>query len=115
MDLIKLFWYLIHVERMVRNSNSISADLIEDTLENDWNEAFLALFRKICGSFAFFAIEDKQYTYIIGTNKHLFALGAKQTRKAHQMPTLLPVSKACTYKFYIFRQYTYSSFSLIFI
>ena len=26
----KLFWYLIHIERTVRKSNSISADVIED-------------------------------------------------------------------------------------
>jgi hypothetical protein len=76
---------------------------------------FKLFLEKFGSCFFFFAIEDKQYTYSIGTNKHLFTLGAKQTRKAHQMPTLLPVSKACAYKFYIFRQYTYSSFSLIFI
>jgi len=32
MDLIKLFWYLIYVEGMVRNGNSINMDMIEDTL-----------------------------------------------------------------------------------
>lgn len=36
MDLMKLYWYLTHVERTVRNGNGISADVIDDySLEND--------------------------------------------------------------------------------
>jgi hypothetical protein len=34
LDLIKLFWYLIDVEQMIRKNNSISAAVIEDTLKN---------------------------------------------------------------------------------
>ena len=37
MGLIKLFYNLIHVELTVRNRNSISADIIEDILENVLN------------------------------------------------------------------------------
>jgi len=35
MDLIKLFWYLIKVKRMVRNGNRKSMNVIEDTFENN--------------------------------------------------------------------------------
>jgi len=35
MDLIKHFWYLIHVEWQKRNGNSISADVTHGTIEND--------------------------------------------------------------------------------
>lgn len=31
-----LFWYLNHVERTIKNNNSISADLMEDTNETDY-------------------------------------------------------------------------------
>ena len=34
MDLIKLFWYMVHVEQRVRSKDIISEDVIEDTLEN---------------------------------------------------------------------------------
>jgi len=34
MDLIKLFWYLMHVKRTARNGISKSADLVENTIEN---------------------------------------------------------------------------------
>jgi hypothetical protein len=32
---IKLFWYLIHVERLVRNSSITSTDVIVDVIEKD--------------------------------------------------------------------------------
>jgi len=47
MDLIKLFWYLIHIELMVRNDNGISTDMIDDTIENDYTTLVSALFSKI--------------------------------------------------------------------
>ena len=34
MDLIKLSWYLVHVEHMERNSDIKNPGMIEDTLEN---------------------------------------------------------------------------------
>jgi len=34
----------------------------------------------------------------------------KQARKVHQRLAFLPVSKACTNKLYIFRQYVYDIF-----
>jgi hypothetical protein len=34
-DIVHLFWYQVHVERTVRSGNIISADVIEDTIEND--------------------------------------------------------------------------------
>jgi hypothetical protein len=44
---------------------------------------------------------------IVGSNKNLFALVAKQPRKACQRLAFLPFSKAHTYQFYIFWQCTY--------
>ena len=44
---IYLFWFMIHVERTVRNENSICADVIEDTLEIDWNDAYFCIFQNI--------------------------------------------------------------------
>jgi hypothetical protein len=43
---------------------------------------------------------------IVKKYKNLFALAAKQERKAPQRLACLPVSKACTIKFYIFQQCT---------
>jgi len=34
-DIVHLFWYQVHVEHTVRSGNIISADMIEDTIEND--------------------------------------------------------------------------------
>lgn len=34
MGLIKLFYNLIHVKQIVKNNNSVSVEIIEDTLEN---------------------------------------------------------------------------------
>jgi hypothetical protein len=36
MNLTYLFWYMLHVEQILRNGNGIRTDLIEDTLENDY-------------------------------------------------------------------------------
>jgi hypothetical protein len=35
MDLIKHFWYLIHVELQKELLNNISADITDDAIEND--------------------------------------------------------------------------------
>ena len=43
---------------------------------------------------------------IVKKYQKLFALAAKQERKAAQMLASLPVSKARTIKFYIFKQCT---------
>jgi hypothetical protein len=43
---ITISWYLIHVERRVRNGNSISADVTEDTIENYWIDAHFCSFKK---------------------------------------------------------------------
>lgn len=56
MDLIKLFWYLMHVERTTRNGISISADLVEDTIENYQNETCFNLFESCLD---FLTITDK--------------------------------------------------------
>jgi hypothetical protein len=60
MGLIKLFWYLIHVEQMVRNSNSITTDMIVDILENIRMTIVSAVFSKIWHAFwGFLTLQDK--------------------------------------------------------
>jgi hypothetical protein len=42
--------------------------------------------------------------YIVGKYKINIVLAAKQARNIHQMFAFLPISKACTNKFYILQQ-----------
>ena len=55
-----------------------------------------------------------QYTYIDGKYIYVFALAAKQVRKAHKRLVFLPVSKARTNEFYICRQCMYIIYILPF-
>jgi len=45
MDLIKHIWYLIQVKRQKERGNSISADVTDDTIENDVSFSY---FQTIC-------------------------------------------------------------------
>ena len=53
-----------------------------------------------------------QYTYIFCKNKNIFALAVKQARKTYQSLAFLPVSKAHTNRFYVFRHFTCISICL---
>jgi hypothetical protein len=44
---------------MVENGNSISADVIEDTIENDSNDHGFCLLRKFGNCLEFFILQDK--------------------------------------------------------
>ena len=70
-----------------------------------------ALFRQFgsCFGLFFLALQDKYNTYNVICQKiyNSFVLSTKQNRKVCQRLTFIPVTKACTNKFYFFRQYTY--------
>ena len=51
---------------MVGNGNSINADITEDTIKPDQNDAFFALLIQYGSCFGLFVIAGKtQYTYIV--------------------------------------------------
>ena len=87
MDLIKFSWYLIHLERMVRNGNSVTTDMIEDTLELPGYASFCFYSVKFSNCFWTFFLQCRIST----TNIHCKRL-------------FLPVTKACTNKLFIFKQ-----------
>ena len=59
MDLIKHFWYLIHVERQKETVNSISSDVADDTNEADFRTMLVvAIFRQFGRCFGLFVFQD---------------------------------------------------------
>ena len=58
MDLIKHIWYLIHVEQQKKNVNSISSDLIDDTIENNYNVLVSIIFKQFGRCFGLFDIAE---------------------------------------------------------
>ena len=85
----------------VRNGNSISMDIREDTIKNDRTMLLSAI-----GAF-WHCRRNTRYVH----NRKIsisFALSlCENSRKAHQRITCLPVSKAWTNNFYIYRQWKY--------
>lgn len=70
-DLIKVSWYLNHVEQMVRNVNSIGVDVIEDTPENVERHSFHLFSVNVADVFDFLTMLDKfpaQREDLISTN-----------------------------------------------
>ena len=58
MDLIKHFWYLIHVERQ-RNSHCISVYITDDAIENDQNTVCFNYFKTIQHLFWTLILQEK--------------------------------------------------------
>jgi hypothetical protein len=58
MDLIKHFWYLIHVERQNFFFNSISSDIIDDTIVNNYNVLVSIIFKQFGRCFELFDIAE---------------------------------------------------------
>ena len=53
-----------------------------------------------------FTWEAKHNIYILFVKKNIFALTVKQATKTYQSLAFLPVSKARTNKYYVFRHFT---------
>jgi hypothetical protein len=63
MDLVNRFWYLIHVERVKRNGNSIGADFTEDSIENDYNDVSFGYFHTLWQLFLDILTLEKKLQY----------------------------------------------------
>jgi hypothetical protein len=97
MDIIKHFWYLIHVERHKEMVTAYALTSQMTPMETIRTTLVSAIYRQIGSYFGLFDIAGQtQYTYIVVKYKiNLHSLGE------------IPVSKARTNKLYFFRQFTY--------
>ena len=95
MGLIKLFYNLIHVELTVRNRNSISADIIEDILENVLNVSCFCSFQpNLAVVLDFLTSQDKHKIHRLSVIIICYMHAAKRTRKYLYLHIYLPKEKS---------------------
>ena len=89
-----------------RNGNSISTDVTDDTIENDLNDALFQIFSdNLEVVLDFLTLQDKPNIRTLSLNiKFIYT---RCETGLNSEPSILPVSKARTNKFYIYRQCTY--------